>query len=99
MTDFHFTTPILFAFQATAWLCAGALVGAAYFSTLNWNVRLLTFGRPPPVAAALPFGRFLLLAGILSAVADRCGTLPLIAAAAGILVTRTIMTMRLGVQR
>lgn len=97
MTDFHFTVAMSFALQAAAWFCAGAMMGAAYFLTLRWNVGLLVFGRAPFVTVIMQGGRLLLLAGLLAAIAHWSGALPLIAAAAAILATRTIMTMRLGV--
>jgi F1F0 ATPase subunit 2 len=97
MTGFHFTAPSLLVFQAAAWLCGGALFGAAYFWTLHLNVRLFAFGRAPLSVLALQGGRFLLLAGLLAAIADRCGALPLLSATAGILAARTIMTARQGV--
>lgn len=92
------TTPALFALQVAAWLLGGALIGAAYFWTLSWNVRRLTFGRRVLLlAVCLQAGRFLLLAGSLAAIADRGGALPLLSAVPGILTARTIMTTRLGV--
>ena len=97
MTGYHLIAPTLFALQAGVWLCAGALIGAAYFLTLRWNVTLLAHGRAPLVAAAAQAGRFVLLAGLLAAIADFCGALPLVAAAAGIVAARTLMTARPGV--
>jgi hypothetical protein len=97
MTGFHFTAPTLLAVQAAAWLCGGAMVGAAYFWTLRFIVKLFAFHRAPLSAFGLQGGRFLLLAGLLAAVAERCGALPLVSATAGILAARTIMTARQGV--
>jgi N-ATPase, AtpR subunit len=96
MTGFHFTAPTLFALQAAAWPCGGALIGAAYFWMLRWNAALLASGRAPLVAV-VQVVRFLLLAGLLATIADRCGALPLLLATAGIVVARTIMTTRFGV--
>jgi F1F0 ATPase subunit 2 len=96
MTGLQSTAPALFALQAVAWLCGGALIGVAYFQTLRWNVRLLTLGRIPLLAAGLQAGRFLLLAGLFASVAQRWGALPLLSAATGIVTARTIMTARLG---
>jgi len=98
MTGLTATALALFALQTAAWLLGGALIGAAYFWTLCWNVRRLAFGRRVLfLAVGLQAGRFLLLAGSLAAIADRGGVLPLLSAAAGILVARTIMTTPLGV--
>lgn len=94
MTNFHIVVPTS---QAAVWLFGGALIGAAYFCTLRWNVRLLAFGRSPLLAVAVQLGRFLLLAGSLATIADRCGAAPLLFAAAGVLAVRTIMTTRLEV--
>ena len=97
MIGFCSTAATLFALQTAAWLLGGALIGAAYFGTLRLNVGLLAFGRAPLLAAGLQAVRFLLLAGLLAAVAGRCGSLPLLLAVAGILVARILMTTRLGV--
>jgi hypothetical protein len=97
MTGFHITAPALLAEQVAAWLCGGALIGAAYFATLRFNVGLFAFGRAPVLALGLQAGRFLLLVGLLAAVAEGGGALPLLSVAAGILVVRTFMTARLGV--
>jgi F1F0 ATPase subunit 2 len=94
MTGFQFIAPTL---KAAGWLCGGALIGAAYFWTLRWNIRLLAFGRAPLVALAVQVSRFLLLAGSLAAIADRCGAPPLFLAAAGILAVRATMIRRLEV--
>jgi F1F0 ATPase subunit 2 len=96
MTVLHSTAPTLFAVQTAAWLCCGALIGAAYFGMLGWNVRLLTFGRAPLVAAIVQVVRFALLVGLLAAIADCCGALPLISAVAGIIAARTMITTQLG---
>jgi F1F0 ATPase subunit 2 len=97
MTGLSSTAPT-FALQAASWLCGGALLGAAYFWALRWSVELFASGRRAPLlAAGLQAGRFLLLAGLLAVIADRCGALPLLSAAAGILVARTITTTRLRV--
>jgi len=97
MINFYFPAPTFFALQTAAWLLGGVLIGAVYFWTLRFNVRLFAFGRAPFSALGLQAGRFLLLAGLLAAIADHCGALPLLLAAAGILAARTIMTARQGV--
>jgi F1F0 ATPase subunit 2 len=76
-------------------LGAGALIGAAYFLTLRWNVRMLALGRTPLFATALVLGRFVVLAGVLAVIASRFGALPLLLATAGILAVRTA-AVRLG---
>ncbi len=97
MTNLQFTAPTFFVLQAAVWLGGGALIGAAYFLTLRWNVGLLTLGRAPLFAAAVQIGRFLLLAGVLAAIADFCGAPPLISVLAGIQTARALVTMRPGV--
>jgi hypothetical protein len=92
------TAPALFALQTAAWLLGGALIGAAYFWTLHRNIELLAFGRSSLLlAVGLQAGRFLLLVGSLAAIADCGGAVPLLSAATGILMARTMMTTRLGV--
>lgn len=97
MTGFHLTEHALLALRAGAWLSGGALIGAFHFLMLRRSVRMLALGRPPLLAMALQLGRFALLAGVLAAIASRFGALPLILAAAGILVARTA-AVRLGEQ-
>jgi len=96
MIGFPSTVPA-FALQTAAWLLGGALIGAAYFWALRRNVELLAFGRSALLlAVGLQAGRFLLLAGSLATIADRGGALPLLSAATGILMARSVMTTRLG---
>ena len=100
MTSFHLAEHAWLTLQAGTWLGAGALIGALYFLSLHWNVRMLALGRTPLLATpllamALVLGRFVLLAGVLAAIASRFGALPLLLAAAGILVVRTA-AVRLG---
>lgn len=96
MTSFHFSAPTFFALQAVEWLGGGALIGAGYFLTLCWNVRLLALGRVPLVATIVQVGRFALLVGLLAAIADCGGALPLILAVAGIIAARTMITTQAG---
>jgi F1F0 ATPase subunit 2 len=95
MTSLHLAEHAWLALQAATWLGAGALIGALNFLSLHWNVRMLALGRTPLLAMALVLGRFVLLAGVLAAIASRFGALPLLLAAAGILVVRTA-AVRLG---
>lgn len=97
MTGFPFGAHGVFAVQAAAWLSCGALIGACYFLTLRWNVRLFALGRAPLVALALQFGRFALLAVVLAVIASGFGALPLLLAAAGVLAARTA-AVRMGEQ-
>lgn len=80
-----------------AWLILGALVGAFHFLTLRWNVRMLAGGQALPLALAVQFGRFTLVAGALAAIAGHFGALPLLVAAAGVLAARTAV-IRFGEQ-
>ena len=97
MTSFDLTEHALLALRVGAWLGGGALIGAFYFLTLRWNVRMLALGRAPLLAMALQLGRFAFLAGVLGVIASRFGALPLLLATAGILAARTA-TMRLAGQ-
>ena len=97
MTDFPLGANGAFAVHVAAWLSCGALIGACYFLTLRWNVRLFALGRAALVALALQFGRFAVLAVVLAVIAGRFGALPLLLAAAGILAARTA-TLRMGEQ-
>jgi F1F0 ATPase subunit 2 len=76
--------------QVFGWLLAGALLGSLYFLTLRWNVRILASGR-----VLLPFGlqliRFAVVAAALTIVARSFGALPLLAAALGLLLARTMI--------
>lgn len=87
LTD-HASTAMVF--QVFGWLLAGALLGSLYFLTLRWNVRILVSGR-----ALLPFGlqllRFAVVAAALTIVARSFGALPLLAAALGLLLARTLI--------
>ena len=46
MMGFHLTGHASLLLRAGVWLGAGALIGAFYFLSLHWNVRMLAFGRP-----------------------------------------------------
>jgi len=95
MTSFNLIEQSLRVVQDGAWLCSGALIGALYFQTLYWNVRMLAFGRPPLLAMALQLGRFALLASALAIIARHFGALPLLLVATGILGAR-LVAVRLG---
>jgi F1F0 ATPase subunit 2 len=83
------------ALGAGAWLAAGALIGACYFLTLRWNMRLFTARRSMLVPVVIQLARFALTAAVLTVIASQFGALPLIAATAGMLVTRTAV-LRMG---
>jgi F1F0 ATPase subunit 2 len=82
---------------ASAWLGAGALIGAFYFLSLRWNVRHFEIGRPILLAFAIQFVRFALMAAVLGVIARQFGALPLLIAAAGILAARPAI-LRWGAQ-
>jgi F1F0 ATPase subunit 2 len=98
MTKFLLAQQDLIASALTggAWLAAGAAVGALYFLTLHWNVRMFA-GRSPVLALALQLARFAAIAGALAIVAVHFGALPLLVATAGILAARTVF-LRWGVR-
>jgi F1F0 ATPase subunit 2 len=67
----------------------GALVGAIYFATLGWNVRLYTRGRHATRAVAMHGTRLLAVAGCFAAIARVAGAGALLAAFVGFLAART----------
>lgn len=97
MMGFNLIERALLIVQAGAWLGGGVLVGAFYFLTLHWNVRMLALGRPPLLAIALQLGRFAVLIGVLAVIARHFGALPLLLATAGITAAR-VAAVRLGEQ-
>jgi F1F0 ATPase subunit 2 len=78
-----------------AWLAFGLLVGAFYFLTLRWTVRMFAAARPLLLLLGLQLIRFGLIAAILAAITWSFGALPLLMATMGILIMRTII-VRLG---
>jgi F1F0 ATPase subunit 2 len=80
-----------------AWLAAGAAVGAVYFLTLHWNMRMFAAGRSPVLALALQLARFAAIGGVLAVIAVHFGALPLLVATTGILAARTVF-LRWGVR-
>jgi F1F0 ATPase subunit 2 len=90
MTGFDLAQTGLLTWRAGGWFAAGVLIGMFHFSTLRWNVTILTSAQARlPAAFALQFGRMALLAGMLATIAVRFGALPLVMAAAGIVVARS----------
>jgi hypothetical protein len=73
-------------------LCAGLVLGLAYFASLRRNVRLYADGRPV-AAGLLQAGRFALLAGALAGIAQ-FGGVPLLASALGLLAGRWAVMRR-----
>ena len=78
-----------FALQAGVWLSCGALIGALYFRTLQWSVRLFVGGGALLPPMILQLGRLSFLAGALVVIVGRFGAIPLLAATLGILFART----------
>jgi len=79
---------------AVAWFMAGTIIGAAHFLSLRWNVRMLTAGRSLLPVVAVQLGRFAAMAVVLALITRTFGALPLLAAALGILVARTVIVRR-----
>lgn len=77
---------------AAGGLAIGIAAGAAYFLSLRFNTALYLQGRPGP-AAGLQLLRLGLLALVLAGV-SLCGALPLLAAAAGLLLARRQIVRR-----
>lgn len=72
------------------WLAAGTIIGAVYFLSLRWNVRMLAAGRSLLPVMALQLGRFVAMAVVLALITRTFGGLPSLAAALGILAARTV---------
>lgn len=79
--------------KALLYLTLGGVLGAAYFSALDWNVRLYAEAGAGWKALQLHLGR-LLGAVAVFAILARMGALPLLAAFAGFLAARTIAVSR-----
>ena len=97
MMEFHLADPDFLpaALSAGAWLAVGTTIGALYFLTLRWNVRLFVAGRSPPLALVTQLVRFIVVAGGLAVISRQFGALPLLLTAAGIVFTRNAV-VRLG---
>jgi hypothetical protein len=78
--------------QVLGWAALGAALGAVFFATLAYNARL--YLGPWSRAVLLQLGRLALLTALLVCAARR-GAWPLIAAGAGILAARPVVTARL----
>ncbi len=91
MMEFHLAEHdlVLPALSAGAWLAVGTLIGVFYFLALRWNVRIFVAGRSLPLALATQLVRFAVVAGGLAIISKQFGALPLLLAAAGIVLTRT----------
>jgi len=80
-------------FMLAGWLAAGLLLGVIYFSVVRRSADLLVSGGAIAFAISLvAFRLALLVTGLY--VAAVCGTLPLLAAAGGVLVGRGIVLRR-----
>ncbi len=99
MTELHLGEHGLFllALSAGAWLAVGTLIGAAYFLTLRWNVRMFVAGQSLPLVLAAQLVRFAVIGGGLAIIARQFGALPLLVATAGILTARAAI-VRYGAQ-
>ena len=84
----------LLAFDLSAHLIAGILLGLVYFRGLWWNARLFTAGGHAPTAILLMVGRIALLGGLLT-LASLEGAAPLLAMALGVLIARALVMRRL----
>jgi hypothetical protein len=72
----------------------GALVGVAYFTTLEWNLRLYVRERRGLAAVAAHASRFVVTALCFAAIARGAGAGALLAAFIGFLLTRTAAVRR-----
>jgi F1F0 ATPase subunit 2 len=87
-----FNTPPALAelLTMTVYLAVGIALGILYFRGLWWNVAWLTDDRRVMATIASIFGRFALLAGLLT-LASLQGALPLLSTALGVLAGRSIV--------
>lgn len=76
------------------WFAAGCGLGLLYFGILWWNVRLLTSGAKPVMAALLGAVRFAGL-GVSLFLATISGVLPLLCMVLGVLAGRRVVMRRL----
>ena len=90
MTVFYLSAHDL-AFAA-GWLSAGMVFGACHFLTLRWNVGMLAAGRSLLPVMAVQLGRFAAIGIALAVIVIHFGALALLAATAGILAARTVVT-------
>jgi hypothetical protein len=88
MTSFHLTEQALLIVQVGAWLSSGALIGAFYFFTLRWSVKMLSANKRLLLAMVLQLGRLTLLTGLLTIIVIGFGALPLVLTTVGIFAAR-----------
>ena len=88
---------LLVALNAAGWLAAGLAIGALYYLSLRWNVRMFTDGRSLFPALAIQLGRFAAVGIVLALIVHRFGAFPLLVTTAGILLARSVI-IRLGAQ-
>ena len=72
-------------------LAAGAVAGVVFFGLLRWNTTLYLGNERVATGAALHIVRLGTLAGVLVLTA-RCGALPLLLTALGLLIVRPLVT-------
>ena len=89
MTEPYLSESPSLALQAGVWLSCGTLIGALYFRTLQWSVRLFVAGSAPLLPMILQLGRLAFITGALVLIVGHFGAVPLLAATLGILVART----------
>jgi hypothetical protein len=88
VTSFHLTEQALPIVRVGAWLSSGALIGAFYFFTLRWSVKMLSANKRLLLAMVLQLGRLTLLASLLAIIVIRFGALPLVLTTVGIFAAR-----------
>jgi F1F0 ATPase subunit 2 len=92
MTMFHLSAHDLAS--VVGWSAAGMAIGAVHFLSLRWNVQMLIAGRSLLPVVAVQLGRFAAMAVVLALITRAFGSLPLAAAALGILAARTIIVRK-----
>ena len=93
MIGAYLTAPhlLLAALNAGGWLAAGLALGAMYYLSLRWNVRMFTDGRSLFPALAIQLGRFAAVGIVLALIVHGFGAFPLIVTTAGILLARSVI--------
>jgi len=90
----HLTLPTIPVFLGwAAWLALGVLLGGIYFHMLRRSVDLLVDGKSTFKAILFTLGRFALVGAGL-ALASLQGAVPLLLAAAGLLIGRQLVMRR-----
>ncbi len=90
---FHGWPPWVMALGLAGYFAGGIALGGVHFGGLWWTARLFAEGDRMMVAVGIMIGRIVVLGGLLTLVSF-AGAPPLLAAAAGVLLARSVVTRR-----